>query len=85
LTLDEKIVHALYETLDHQRPSDRRYRAVDYTVAARRARRKGDLAAVAFNYDKAAKELRSSSNDKAHRAIRMIEEEVIRLRYSGYA
>lgn len=84
MTLDEEIVQALYETLNYQRPTRQRYRAIDHTVAARRARRRNDLHGVVRGYSQAVKELKSSSNDKAHRAVRMMEEEITRLRYEGY-
>ena len=85
MTLDEEIITALHASVDFMRPTQGRRRAIDHTVAARRARRKGDLRAVAHNYNLAVEELRKSSNDRAHRAIRMLEEEVIRLRYAGHA
>tara|TARA_R110002096_G_scaffold95119_2_gene213467 strand:+ start:258 stop:515 length:258 start_codon:yes stop_codon:yes gene_type:complete len=84
VTLDEDIITALHASLDFQKPTQRRRRAIDHTVAARRARRKGNLGAVAYFYNEAVLELKKSSNDKAHRAIRMMEGEVVRLRYAGH-
>jgi hypothetical protein len=73
MTRDDEIISELYETLDHIRPEDRRYRAVDHVVAARRALRKQDPAAASRLYTEAARELKTSSNEEAHRAVKALE------------
>lgn len=73
----------LYETLDHMPMKDRRRRAIDYALAARKAERKGDRVAAHNNYERAAKELRSSSNDRSHKAALNMDAECYRLRNGG--
>jgi hypothetical protein len=73
MTRDDEIIAELYETLDHMRPQDRRYRAVDHVVSARRALRQQDLAAASRLYKEAARELKTSSNQEAHKAVEALE------------
>jgi hypothetical protein len=73
MTRDDEIITELYETLDHMRPEDRRYRAVDHVVSARRALRKQDPSAASRLYMEAARELKTSSNQEAHRAVEALE------------
>lgn len=81
--MSDQIVQTLYETHDHLPRADRRIRAVEFAIAARRAERKGDRVAAMRNYEKAARELRSSSNDRAHKAAELMDAEAYRLRNGG--
>ena len=79
----DQIMQDLYTTLDHMPMKDRRRRAIDHTIAARRAERKGDKYAAQITYERAAKELRSSSNDRSHKAALDMDAEAHRLRNGG--
>ena len=83
MTRDDEILQGLYTSLDHMRPEDRRYRAVDHVVAARRAMRKQDIAAAVRLYREAARELKTSSNQEAHLAVRMLEEHAFLIQRNG--
>lgn len=83
MTRGDDIVQVLFKTNDHLPRRDRRARAVDFTIAARRAERKNDRRAAIENYEKAARELRSSSNDRAHEAALLMDAEIYRLRNGG--
>lgn len=79
----DRIIQDLYETHDHLPRKDKRVRAIDFAIAARRAERKNDRYAAEKNYERAAKELRSSSNDRAHKAALVMDAEAFRLRNGG--
>jgi len=79
----DRIVQELYETHDHLPRRDRRVRAIDFVIAGRRAERKGDRLSAMRNYERAAAELRSSSNDRAHKAAQRMDAEAHRLRNGG--
>ena len=77
------IMQTLYETVDHLPVKDRRYRAIDFALAARKAERQDDRYSATVNYERAAKELRSCSNDRAHKAALDMDAEAHRLRNGG--
>lgn len=77
----DQIMQTLYETMDAIPMKDRRRRAIDFALAARKAERSGDRRSAELNYEKAARELRSSSNDRAHKAAVDMDAEAHRLRH----
>ncbi|MGI9627674.1 MAG: hypothetical protein ACR2QM_12615 [Longimicrobiales bacterium] len=79
----DDIMQVLYETQDFIPTKDRRRRAVDFAIAARRAERKRDPYAAEKNYMRAAAELRSSSSDRSHAAALLMDKEAHRLRNGG--
>lgn len=81
MTDSEQIIQKLYETHDHLPRKDKRVRAVDFAIAARRAERSGDRYSAEKNYERAARELRSSSNSRAYEAALWMDAEAFRLRH----
>jgi len=71
---DEIILQVVYDTVDAQVRDNSGNRAIEHLIAARRARRGGDLTAAAGRYFQAAQSLLESSNQDAHKAVPMLRE-----------
>lgn len=80
MNLHDEIMQDIYETVDAMRTQDRRIRAVELCLEARKAHRAGAFYTAEKRYLAAAEELKKSSNDEAHRAAERLEEQAYILR-----
>lgn len=76
MTRDDRIIQDLYDSLEHMEPKERRYRAVDHVLSARKAMKAQDIPAAIRAYQNAVKELEKSSNQEAHLSIRALQEHI---------